>query len=93
VPTLQDAFGALELAPPARGETPPATVDEVLNHSNGGPKPLGRDVLACHRTRDLKSDPANVRAGGFVESVLTVLIQRRFVRFLITRIKAQEKRH
>ena len=51
---LQNALRPFELAPAARGQTSPATVDEVLNHANGGAQPLRRDILPRHCAGDLR---------------------------------------
>jgi hypothetical protein len=41
-------------APAARGQTSPATVDEVLNHANGRPKPLSARHPSAPSRGDLR---------------------------------------
>src|SRR5436189_2557445 len=51
---LQNTLRAFELAAAARGQTSAATVDEVLNHPNGRPQPLRRDICPRHGAGDLR---------------------------------------
>jgi hypothetical protein len=57
-------------------------VDEVLIIRMADPSPFGETSFRAIVRAICDADPANVRGGGCVESVLTLLTQRRCGRFL-----------